>query len=159
MRYVRLAAVLVPALLLTACGGGSNPPPAQPSAQPSTAQPEAPAPAPAAPAQTKPASDKDLAPLFGSWGLDPANCGAQVLKISKKRFEGPGSGCDITGFNDNGDGTYTATMTCTAKGQSSTERIQMRPIFAPSGEGIDLTYLDRDNLKSEVLRCDLPKKQ
>ena len=38
-------------------------------------------------------------------------------------------------------------------------RIQMRPIFAPTGEGIDLTYLDRDNLKSEVLRCDVPKKQ
>lgn len=157
MRHLRLAAVIVPALLLAACGGDSNPPPAQPSAAPSTAAPAAPA--PAAPPQSKPASDKDLAPLFGTWGLDPANCGAQVLKISKTRFEGPGSGCDITGFNDNGDGTYTATMSCTAKGQSSTERIQMRPIFAPTGEGIDLTYLDRDNLKSEVLRCDVPKKQ
>jgi hypothetical protein len=156
MRYVRLAAVLVPAFLLSACGGGSNPPPAQPSAAASTAEPAAPAPAPP---QTKAASDKDLAPLFGTWGLDPANCGTQVLKISKTRFEGPGSGCDITAFNDNGDGTYTATMTCTAKGQSSSERIQMRPIFAPTGEGIDLTYLDRDNLKSEVLRCDVPKKQ
>ena len=126
------------------------------SAAASTAEPAAPAPAPP---QTKAASDKDLAPLFGTWGLDPANCGTQVLKISKTRFEGPGSGCDITAFNDNGDGTYTATMTCTAKGQSSSERIQMRPIFAPTGEGIDLTYLDRDNLKSEVLRCDVPKKK
>ncbi len=29
----------------------------------------------------------------------------------------------------------------------------MRPIFAPTGEGIDMVYLDRDNFKSEVLRC------
>jgi len=82
------------------------------------------------------------------------NCGDQVLKISAKRFEGPGSGCDITGFSDNGDGTYTASMSCTAGGQTSNERISMRPIFAPTGEGIDLIYLDRNNLKSEVLRCD-----
>jgi hypothetical protein len=155
MRYLHLAAVMVPALLLTACGGGSNPPPAQPSAQPSQQQPAAPA--PANPPQGKPAGDKDLAALIGSWGLDPANCGDQVLKISKKRFEGPGSGCDITGFTDNGDGTFTAAMSCKANGQTSQERIQMRPIFAPTGEGIDLVYLDRDNLKSEVLRCEATK--
>lgn len=153
MRHLHLAAVLVPALLLTACGGGSNPPPAQPSAsqQPAT-------PAPAAPPKGKPASDKDLKPLIGNWGLDPANCGDQVLKISKKRFEGPGSGCDITAFTDNGDGTFTAAMSCKANGQTSQERIQMRPIFAPTGEGIDLVYLDRNNLASEVLRCEAPKK-
>ena len=156
MRYLHLAAAIVPALMLTACGGGSNPPPAQPSAQPSQQQPAAPD--PANPPKGKPASDKDLAPLFGSWGLDPANCGDQVLKISKKAFAGPGSSCDITGFADNGDGSYTATMSCKANGQTSQERIQMRPIFAPTGEGIDLTYLDRDNLQSEVLRCDVAKK-
>jgi len=153
MRHLHFAAVIVPALLLTACGGGSNPPPAQPSAsqqQPAT-------PAPAAP-KGKPANDKDLQPLIGNWGLDPANCGDQVLKISKKRFEGPGSGCDITAFTDNGDGTFTAAMTCKANDQTSQERIQMRPIFAPTGEGIDLVYLDRNNLKSQVLRCEAPKK-
>lgn len=95
--------------------------------------------------------------MYGNWGLDPANCGDQMLKISKTRFEGPGAGCDITGFTDNGDGTYTAAMTCKADGQSSSERIQMRPIFAPTGEGIDLTYLDRNNLQSEVLRCEVAK--
>ena len=153
MRHLHLVAVLVPVLMLTACGGGSNPPPAQPSAsqQPAT-------PAPANPPPGKPASDKDLQPLIGTWGLDPANCGDQVLKISKKRFEGPGSGCDITAFTDNGDGTYTAAMTCKANGASSQERIQMRPIFAPTGEGIDLVYLDRKNLASQVLRCEAPKK-
>jgi hypothetical protein len=49
-------------------------------------------------------------------------------------------------------------MSCKADGQTSQERIQMRPIFAPTGEGIDLTYLDRNSLKSEVLRCDAAKK-
>ena len=44
-------------------------------------------------------------------------------------------------------------MSCSANGQTSKERISMRPIFAPTGEGIDLIYLDRNNLKSEVLRC------
>jgi hypothetical protein len=110
---------------------------------------------PTAPTQmSTPAKDDALKPLIGNWGLDPANCGDQVLKISTKRFEGPGSGCDISGFTDNGDGTYTAAMSCTADGKTSNERIQMRPIFAPTGEGIDLVYLDRDNLASEVLRCD-----
>ena len=81
-----------------------------------------------------------------------------MLKISKKSFAGSGSSCTISAFSDNGDGSYTATMSCKANGQTSQERIQMRPIFAPTGEGIDLTYLDRNNLKSEVLRCDVAKK-
>ena len=149
MPQLRFAAIIIPALLLTACGGGN--PPAAP-AQPST-QPDVPAPPPVV-QSTTPAKDADLKPLFGTWGLDPANCGDQVLKISKKRFEGPGSGCDITGFTDNGNGTYTATMSCKASGQTSSERIQMRPIFAPTGEGIDMVYLDRKNLQAEVLRCD-----
>ena len=151
MRHTRLAAIIIPALLLAACGGGNPPAPAQPSTQP-----DVPAPPPVV-QSTTPAKDADLKSLFGNWGLDPANCGDQVLKISKKRFEGPGSGCDITGFTDNGNGTYTAAMSCKANGQTSAERIQMRPIFAPTGEGIDLVYLDRNNLQTEVLLCDATK--
>ena len=153
MRQLRLAAIVFPALLLSACGGG-NPPPAQPSAAASSQAAATPAPSAPATKVASPADDKALAPLFGTWGLDPANCGDQVLKISKTRFEGPGSGCDIAGFTDNGDGTYTADMTCTANGQSAKEKISMRPIFAPTGEGIDLVYLNRNNDKSEVLRCE-----
>ena len=146
MRHLPLLAVAIPAaLLLAACGGGTPPPPqtasTASSAQPATTQVSTPAKADA------------IKPLIGNWGLDPANCGDQVLKISAKRFEGPGSGCDISGFTDNGDGTYTAAMSCKADGQTSNERIQMRPIFAPTGEGIDLVYLDRKNLTTEVLRC------
>src|SRR5689334_2539822 len=140
------ALTLLPLLLvlpLAACGGDAPP------AAPSSSQAAAPAPA----ASGKAAKDADIAPLFGTWALDPAQCGGQVLKISKTRFEGPGSGCDISGFVDNGNGSYTAAMSCASSGQASTERISMRPIFAPSGEGIDLIYLDRKNLASEVLRC------
>lgn len=97
-----------------------------------------------------------LAPLFGTWALDPKQCGGQVLKISKTRFEGADNGCDISGYTDNGDGTYTAAMSCTSGGQTAAENIQMRPIFAPTGEGIDLVYLNRDNLATTVLRCPEP---
>jgi len=149
MRHLPLLAVVIPAaLLLAACGGGTPPPQTASTASstpPTTTQ------------VSTPASGDALKPLIGDWGLDPANCGDQVLKISAKRFEGPGSGCDITGFTDNGDGTYTAAMSCTASGQTAKERISMRPIFGPTGEGIDLVYLDRKNLTSEVVRCPATK--
>lgn len=136
-------------LPLAACGGATPPADSSSSAAPTQAA----APAPAANASAVAAKADDIAPLFGTWGLDPSQCGDQVLKISKTRFEGPGSACDISGFTDNGNGSYTAAMSCTANGQTATERISMRPIFAPTGEGIDLIYLDRNNLASEVLRC------
>jgi hypothetical protein len=157
MRQLRLLAVPATLVLLAACsGGGDSGPSSSTEATPAPVAPAASSSAPATPIAA-PADADALKPLFGTWGLDPANCGDQVLKISAKRFEGPGSGCDITGFTDNGDGTYTAAMSCTAKGQTSNERISMRPIFAPTGEGIDLVYLDRDNLQSEVLRCEATK--
>lgn len=152
MRQLSLLAVSATVLLLAACSSTDSGSSSSETASPSPAASSAPA-APATPVAA-PAKADDLKPLFGTWGLDPANCGDQVLKISSKRFEGPGSGCDIAGFSDNGDGTYTAQMSCKSGGETSTERISMRPIFAPTGEGIDLIYLDRDNLKSEVLRCE-----
>jgi len=144
MRALSLLPLLL-LLLLAACGGDTPP-------APSSSQEAAPAPA----AVGKAAKDTDIAPLFGTWALDPTQCGGQVLKISRTRFDGPGSGCDISGFIDNGNGSYTASMTCTSNGQAANERISMRPIFAPTGEGIDMIYLDRKNLASEVLRCETP---
>jgi hypothetical protein len=152
MRHVRLVAIAIPVLLaIAACGGNQ---PSSPSSQAST---QTPAPTPTTTAVSGPADPKALAPLYGTWALDLASCGKQVLTISAKRFEGPGSGCDIAGYTDNGDGTYTAAMSCTADGQTAKERISMRPIFGPTGEGIDLVYLDRKNLTSEVLRCPATK--
>jgi len=152
MRAFSLLTLLL-VLPLASCGG-DNPPASSSSTAQAAAQATPAAPAPVQPVSQKPAKDADLKPLFGTWALDPNQCDGQVLKISKTRFEGPGSGCDISGFVDNGNGSYTASMTCAANGQSTSERISMRPIFAPSGEGIDLVYLDRKNLTSEVLRCD-----
>jgi hypothetical protein len=143
MRYFLPAAALAVTLLLGACSG-------EPAPAPAPSQP-------AAPAETAPvaANDDALAPLFGSWALDPASCG-EVLRISKTRFEGAENGCDISGYTDNGDGSFTAAMACTSAGQTANELIRMRPIFAPTGEGIDLTYIDRDGLEVTVLRCAAP---
>ena len=94
MRRIRLVAIAIPILLaVAACGGGNQPNP--PSSQAST---QTPAPAPTT--VSGPADQKALAPLFGTWALDLASCGKQALTISAKRFEGPGSGCDITGLTD-----------------------------------------------------------
>ena len=147
-RAARASIAFVALLLLAGCGGN------QPTSTASSApQQVAQAAVPAAPA-----GDEALAPLLGDWALDLGQCtGGETLKISKARFEGPGSGCDITGFTDNGDGTYTAAMNCTANGKTAQEKIKMRPIFTPTGEGIDLVYLNRDNLNSTVLRCPASK--
>jgi hypothetical protein len=136
-----LSAVIV-LLCLSACTGGGQAPSQSASQEPAT-QPTA-------------ATDKALEPLFGTWGLDPAKCD-QVLTISKTRFEGAENGCDIASFADNGDGSYTAAMTCSSQGQSASENIKMRPVFAPTGEGVELTYLDRDNLETLLLRCGAAK--
>lgn len=133
-------------LVLAACGSNEAPAPAPTPSSPA-------AEAAAAPAA---ASDEALAPLFGTWALDPAQCDGPVLRISQTRFEGAENGCDISGYTDNGDGTFTAVMTCMGGGQAVSESIMMRPLYAPTGEGIDLTYLNRDNLETTVLRCPEP---
>jgi hypothetical protein len=45
-------------------------------------------------------------------------------------------------------------MNCDSQGQKATERIAMNPVFAPTGEGITFTYLDRGNEEVTVLRCE-----
>ena len=137
MRRFIQAAILLPPLLLAACTGANDTPPAPSSQAGGTT-----------PSQPVAAGDEALAPLFGTWALDPAAC-SQTLKISKTRFEGAESGCDITSYSDNGDGSYTAALSCGA----ATEQIKMRPVFAPTGEGIELTYLSRNNQETLVLRC------
>ena len=111
MRRIRLVAIAIPILAaVAACGGGNQPNP--PSSQAST---QTPAPAPTT--VSGPADQKALAPLFGTWALDLASCGKQALTISAKRFEGPGSGCDITGFTEDWKNPqyYTIDSTNTSK--------------------------------------------
>jgi hypothetical protein len=143
MRLVFLPVMILPALL-AACS--SEQPPAAPASSSAAA----------AATTAAPAATEALAPLFGTWALDPAHCDGPVLKISQARFEGAENGCDITSFTDNGDGAFTATLSCTGEGQTVAEAIVMRPVFAPTGEGIELTYVNRDNLQTTVLRCRAP---
>ena len=181
MNSYRVSLVLVFIGVLAACD--NSPPPApeqpqtpaptvqvqppQPSAQP--AQPAAPLPAapePTAvalvppvprPANERPLSGRaqaELEPLFGTWATDLGNCESGAIRISRTRFEGAENGCDISSIVDTGGWNFVATLVCTSQGQSVRERIGMVPLFAPTGEGIGLTYLDRDNQQVTVLRCD-----
>ena len=137
----KLVLVLSIPLLLAACDQNPAPPTSEaPSAD--VARVETPA-----PAATDPA-----APLFGRWAADLSNCGAPIV-ISASRFEGAENICDITELADNGDGTFTASLTCTGEGQTVSERIAMTPIFGPPGEGIRLSYLDRGGDPVTVFRC------
>lgn len=115
---------------------------------PAASQSAAEAPAPAAPA-----SPAATAPLFGAWAAVLANCATAAVTISATRFEGAENQCDIKALADNGDGTFTASLACTGEGQTASESVQMTPVFAPTGEGVVLTYLDRGGEKVTLLRC------
>jgi hypothetical protein len=143
----RLLLIAALPLALAACNNST--PPAQAPANPPAAQTPAQAPA----AQPKPATEQAAAPLFGNWAASPEACTAPIV-ISAKRFEGAENSCDITALDDNGDGSFTATMSCTSTGQTSNERVSMLPVFGPQGEGIIFSYPDRSGVESvSVFRC------
>ena len=178
MNSYRAALVLIFVGVLAACDNSPPPAPeqpqtaaptvqvqpAQPAAQPAAPLPTTPEPAEVAivapiprPADERPLTGRaqaELAPLFGTWATDLRNCESGAIRISRTRFEGAESGCDIASIIDTGGWNFVATLVCTSQGQSVRERIGMVPLFAPSGEGIGLTYLDRDNQQVTVLRCD-----
>jgi hypothetical protein len=147
MKLFRTALLAAP-LLLAACAGGTPPPPASGT---SSAPPPA-----ATTAAATPANTDAIAPILGTWAADLKQCGqtAGPISISAKRFEGAENGCDIGGFTDNGDGTVTAALSCNSQGQTAKENIKLRPIFGPSGEGIEMVYVDRDNKAFVVYRCE-----
>ena len=182
MNSHRAALVLILVGVLAACDNSPPPAPEQPQApaptvqvqpaQPSSqsaAQPVAPLPSASQPAQVavvapipRPVNERpltgraqaELAPLFGTWATDLRNCESGAIRISRTRFEGAENGCDIASIVDTGGWNFVATLVCASQGQSVRERIGMVPLFAPTGEGIGLTYLDRDNQQVTVLRCD-----
>jgi hypothetical protein len=118
----------------------------------------APAEAATAPAGTPAAPASDAAPLFGSWGFDAPACSSPIL-ISATSFEGAENTCEIGGFTDNGDGSFTASLDCSSQGQTANERVAMTPIFGPQGEGIRLSYLDRGGDPVTVFRCRTPQSE
>jgi len=174
MTPLRLILILAVPALLAACD--NPPPPPQPPAPTPVApaaetQPAPSAPLPAAapetevalvapnpaPSSSRPlsaAQQADFEPLFGTWATDLNNCDRGAITISQSRFEGAENGCDITALVDSGNWNFVASLSCTSQGQTARERIAMVPLFAPTGEGIGLTYLDRDNQQVTVLRCD-----
>ncbi|HEY0919829.1 hypothetical protein [Devosia sp.] len=142
MRPLALLCALPILAVLAACDQTPPPPP-----------PDSPAaPPPAAPA--RPAAPLGAAaPLFGSWAADLAQCGSFAVEISATRFLGAENQCDITDLANNGDGTFTASLDCVSQGESASERIRMTPVFAPTGEGVTLDYLDRGGDPVTLLRC------
>lgn len=113
-------------LILAACSDEGDKKPAA-DAQPAATQTVAEPAKATIPAST--VSDVDLAPLFGNWATEPAQC-AKPIQISNTKFVGNGA-CDITGFADNGDGTFTATC--------GKQKLKMEPLFGPAGEGVRIT--------------------
>jgi hypothetical protein len=89
---------------------------------------------------------------MGSWATDLNQCGTAAITISAKSFAAGGGACDITSLTDAGNGSFTAALSCSGKA----EQVTMRPLFAPTGEGIELTYVNRKNQKQTVLRCAAP---
>jgi hypothetical protein len=141
IRTILVSATL--AVVLAACGGAPADAPSGDAASPA---------APASP----PTANEAVSRLYGTWALALNQCTQQVLRISATRFEGAENGCDIREYADNGDLTFTASMSCAGEGQTVDEAIRMRPIFGPSGAGIELTYLNRDNFGTTVFRCPDP---
>lgn len=147
--------VLALPILLAACGQNTPEPAAQ--AEPAIEVPAVEVPAVAAPeAAPAPVADADTAPLFGTWAGDPANCEFPI-EISATSFEGAENICEITSLADNGDGSFTAALTCDSQGEVNSESIVMTPLFGPTGEGIRLNYVDRGGDPVTVFRCRAPQ--
>lgn len=165
MRHVRLLPwLMLP--LLAACGGGNAPSSSQGSNADTSATMSAEQPADtnaagdqpqqtaqadqSAPAQPQQAavSATDLPatarPLLGTWAPSLDQCGDTSVQtvVTAARFESPERSCPLA-LTDNGDGTFT--LAC------GKEKVKMTPIFAPTGEGINL--VGGDGSKQTVLRC------
>lgn len=148
--YLLALSVLPLTLALAACDS---------SPKPTATTEQAAIPAAATPAATPAAGstgNAQLDPLVGNWAADPASCGTPI-SIAANSFKGAENSCEITGWTDNGNGTYTAAMSCTGEGQTVTEKITMTPLFGPQGEGVRLVYDDRGGEPVTVFRCPKPR--
>lgn len=142
MRRLTTLAALAALGLLTACG--SEQPPANPASQATGTPALAPAATPAAPAAPQVSSlPAGARPLLGRWAADLANCGADasVITITETRYQSPSRSCDLA-LTDAGNGTYS--LAC------GDARLSLTPIFAPTGEGIQINTGSRSDT---VLRC------
>lgn len=144
--------VCLSVLVLAACGRSEVNPPTDPA--PPIDTPEAQAPLPVPPpgvGSIMPGSGP--ASFIGRWAARADWCanprGAErPIEISTTRFEGYENSCDIASIRQRADG-YQAALACTAEGQRSNERIHL----SAQGEGLRLTWLDRDGAVVTLVRC------
>lgn len=153
MTAYRLALLAV--LALAACGQAGTNPPTDPAAPIDT--PEAQAPAPTPPpgvGSIMPGSGPQT--FVGRWAANAAWCanpqGAErPIEITTTRFEGYENSCGILSITQVADG-YQAALAWAAEGQTSSERIRM----AVQGDGMRLTWLNRNNAVVSLARCPAP---
>lgn len=149
----RLAVLAV--FALAACGQSETNPPTDPAAP--IATPEADAPPPTPPpgvGSIMPGSGPQT--FVGRWAANGAWCanpqGAErPIEITTTRFEGYENSCGILSISQVSDG-YEAALACAAEGQTSSERIRM----AVQGDGMRLTWLNRNNAVISLVRCPAP---
>jgi len=147
--------VFLAVLALAACGPAEVNSPTDPAAPIDT--PEADAPPPTPPpgvGSILPGSGPQT--FVGRWAANASWCanprGAErPIVITTTRFEGYENRCSIQSITQVADG-YEAALACEAEGQVSDERIRM----AVQGEGMRLTWLNRNDAVISLVRCPGP---
>ena len=141
-----IALLVAPLLILAACQRETLNPPTEPAD---------PIPAPAGDAPPPPSvpTPAASATIVGRWAAQAAWCAntsgpQQPIEISIQRFEGYENSCAITSL-DQVAGGYEATLACQAEGTTTRERIRM----VPQGDGLRLTWLDRNQAVVSLVRC------
>jgi len=144
---------LLAALLAVAACDRPEPNPATDPAEP-VDTPEAAAP-PAAPPPGSGTIQPGAGPrsFVGRWAADVSWCPnttgpEQPIEITTTRFEGYENSCAIASIDQVADG-YEATLTCTAEGVVSSERVRM----AVAGQALRLTWLNRDDAVVTLTKC------
>lgn len=132
---------LVPIALLAACQRTEDAPEA-PMPEPV----EVPPPPGAAPVQGEPA-------FVGVWSADPAWClnpnGAnRPVQLTRTRFTGYENSCEITQVTPTDVG-WTATFTCVAEGQITTEPVSMEA----DAETLEINWINQGGQSVEWRRC------
>jgi len=147
--------VVLVAFALAACGQSETNSPTDPAAPIDTPEAEAPAPAPPpGVGSIMPGSGPQT--FVGRWAANAAWCAnpqgpERPIEITTTRFEGYENSCGILSISQVADG-YEAALACASEGQTSSERIRM----AVQGEGMRLTWLNRNSAVISLVRCPAP---
>jgi hypothetical protein len=117
---------------------------------------EEPAIGPADPAVTGavPAPPPSLDAVAGRWAMDAASCdaasGPEVV-ISPTSIELAGRICDVAGTTEGGDGSLTATLSCT-EGADELAQTQLVKLV-PEGDTLTLSFVGGEEPDQRLSRC------